>query len=129
MFLNNLDMQQQAAFLETAKLLIEADTIISNSETELLKSLKLQCDEALTPIDNFEVSSLNRILNTNKEKVSFLLELIAVAFIDGDYHEREESFIDEVARIIGISSKKLGALESWVIRQTALSTEALTFME
>lgn len=129
MFLNNLTMQQQAALLETAKLLIEADNIILKSETELFESLKSQCDLNLVCFENFELSMLVNMFDTNQQKVSFLLELIAVAFIDNEYHEKEESLVDKVAHLIGIKTKMLGALESWVIRQTDLNTEALRFME
>lgn len=129
MFLNNLNKKQQAALLDTAKILIEADHIILNSETDLFESLRAQCENDLVSIENFEISMLRNMFDTNKQKVSFLLELIAIAFIDDEYHEKEESLIDEIARLIGINSKKLGALESWVIRQTDLNTEALRLME
>lgn len=129
MFLNNLNNQQQAALLHTAKVLIEADHIILSSETDLFESLRVQCNANLEHIENFEISMLRNMFDTNQEKVSFLLELIAIAFIDDEYHEKEESLIDEIARLIGINAKKLGALESWVIRQTDLNNEALRFME
>ncbi len=122
-------MQQQAALLDTAKLLIEADNIILKSETELFASLQSQCDVNLMPFENFELSMLKDMFDTDQQKVSFLLELIAVAFIDDEYHEKEESLVDEVARLLDIKTKKLGALESWVIRQTDLNTEALRLME
>lgn len=129
MFLNNLNNQQQAALLNTAKILIEADNIILGSESELFGYLRAQCDSELEHIENFEISMLTNMFETTQQKVSFLLELIAIAFIDDEYHEKEESLVDEIARLIGINTKKLGALESWVIRQTDLNTEALRLME
>jgi len=129
MFINNLNTEQQSALLKTTELLIHSDGIVAKEELAILDILKLQCNSNVELQTSFEIANLGSIFNNEKEKVSFLLELIAVAFIDDDYHEKEESFIDEIARIIGVKPKKLGALESWVIRQVDLSNSALKLME
>jgi uncharacterized tellurite resistance protein B-like protein len=53
-----------------------------------------------------------------------LLELIAVAHADGDYHNHENVLIRKYAKALNISAEKLSMLELWVSKQLSLSIEA-----
>ncbi len=129
MFISNLNLEQQSALLKCAEILIHSDDIVSKEEDAIWDVLKAQCDSNVVMPTNFELASLRELFDDEKDKVSFLLELIAVAFIDDEYHEKEESLLDEIARIIDVTPKKLGRLESWVIRQLDLNNSALKLME
>ena len=56
-----------------------------------------------------------------------MLELIGLGFADGEYRPVESALIGEIARAMGIRDDEIAAMESWVIRQVALSEEAAGF--
>lgn len=58
-----------------------------------------------------------------------LLELLGLAHADQDYHATEKEFMQQVASACGVSENELRDMESWVVRQLALVSEAVQFME
>lgn len=129
MFINNLSNQQQSALIKTAELLIASDSVIAAEEENILNSLKSQSHPDLPNLHSFELSSLKEIFTTQKAKVSLMLELVAVALIDEEYHSNERSFINDIAGILDINDATLIQIESWVEKQMDLQKSALEMME
>jgi uncharacterized tellurite resistance protein B-like protein len=127
MFVQNLNPEQQFALLKTAETLISCDGEVTEQEIEYLDFLRSQMD-GLTEGD-FEVASLKDLFSTQKSKVSFLLELIAIAHTDNEYHANEANLITEVANLLEVNANLLGELEDWVVKQTTLLSQAEELME
>lgn len=127
MFVQNLNKEQQIALYKTTEILISCDGEVTSEELEYLDFLKKQMPPI--PEAKFEIATLQALLNTKQSKVSFMLELIAIAYADEDYHESEVHLISEIASVIGIDNHLLNKLESWVVKQTTLLSDAEELME
>ena len=129
MFIQNLSPTQQGVLLWLVKRMIKADGIISEGEENMLAIIETQCDDNCIKVDNVEMSNLKTIYQTERAKSSLMLELLAVAYADGDYHESEQGLIEEVSKNIGFLKSKISDMENWVQRQLILTSESEIFME
>lgn len=122
MFVQNLNAKQQSVLLYLAKEVINADNNLHESEQDILSIIMSQVEssELLEVIRPEEIASL---FDTNMSKASLLLELIGVAYADGDYHNEERALIKKYADTIGISEQQLRNLEDWVSKQLQLTLE------
>lgn len=123
MFIQNLDVKQQAALLYLAKQIIDADNEVDDKEIEIFAVLKSQVDASVVPAET-SLADLGNLFDSNSSKASLLLELIGVAHADGEYHAKEKSLINHYAEAMEVSSDKLEQLENWVRKQLSLSIEA-----
>jgi hypothetical protein len=124
-FLENLNVQEKAAFLGLAQHLIRADGVLAAEEENLLATLSAQSG-AIAPLEGSPAHLADQF-ETRRSKVSALLELMGLGFADGEYHPLEKALVLEVALAFGIDKAELFGMESWVIRQTALLEEARHF--
>lgn len=127
MFVQNLNPEQQFALLKTAEVLISCDGEITEQETGYLNFLKNQMNDLAE--GEFEIASLKGLFSTQKTKVSFLLELIALAHTDDEYHANEANLVTEVASLLEVDANLLDELEDWVVKQTTLLSQAEELME
>lgn len=123
MFIQNLDEKQQSALLYLAKEIINADNKLHNNEASIYTLLESQVHTSVAP-ESIKTDELNVLFKSNISKISLLLELIAVAHADGDYHNDENVLIRKYAKTLNISEEKLSMLERWVSKQLSLSIEA-----
>ena len=128
MFVQNLSAVQQGALLATSKLLMASDGIIAPEEQKMLDQLRLQFTADVIESAVFDLSNLKGLFNSKRERSSFLLELIGMAFSDSEYHEDENKLIAEVASILDVDHNDLLAMESWVEKQLELSQAVNGFM-
>lgn len=129
MFISNLSSsKQQSVFLGLAKQLIASDGNIAPKETALLETIQQQITAGVTPSD-VSLDTLNNVFECKKSKSSLLLELLGLAHADQDYHVTEKDFLNQVANACGVSENDLRDMESWVVRQLALVSETVQFME
>lgn len=129
MFVHNLSAQQQSDLLAASEILISSDGDISLEEKKMLEILASQCDEDVQATSDFSVSNLQGKFFSKAEKSSFLLELLAVAHSDGEYHALEKNLILEIANSIEIDSGTLNEMEDWVKAQLELAHISAKFME
>lgn len=122
MFIHNLTKEQQSALLYLANELIHSDGELENAEMAIIETLKKQCelDVILTPI---KIEELSTIFASNRAKYSVLLELIAIAYVDEQYHQEEQNLILKYAELLNVSNDMLINLERWVKKQLTLSQE------
>jgi len=128
MFISNLSTKQQSVFLSLAKRLIASDGNIAPDETALLETIQQQMPSGVSPSDT-ALDTLSTVFECKKSKASMLLELLGLAHADQDYHATEKEFMQQVASACGVSENELRDMESWVVRQLALVSEAVQFME
>lgn len=130
MFVSNLNPEQQQVLLHYAQKIVHADGSVVCHEQDYLKVMKAQFSadtvEALESNCKFD---LQKILPGKKSKISFLVELLGVAYADGNYHNTEKSIIVDLAKELNIETVELKCLTSWVQRQHHMLSEVNFFME
>ena len=132
MFIENFNNKQQSIFLGLAKQLIASDGIITPTEEAMLAIMQSQMGAEITSVDaNYE--ELLSIFDTKKSRASMMLELLGLAHADKNFHTSdsetfEKQFIQQVSKSCSISDAELNDMESWVVRQFALVSEANQFM-
>lgn len=124
MFVENLVGPEKSAFLGLARKVVQADGVLSPREAQLLSSFAAATG---AEIADGTVQELAAEFQTRQSKVSALLELIGLGYADGEYRLIERTSIDEISRALGFDDNEVAAMESWVIRQTALLQEAAAF--
>ncbi len=120
MFLNLLKGEEKAAFLALARKVIAADSDIAEQEMRLLDSMKKELDleeEDLAEIDDTaSIQSICAKFTSSKSKVSALMELIGIGFVDGKFVHEEQEVIFSIAKSMGISSEETTMYIDWARR-------------
>lgn len=129
MFIQHLSNDQQAALFCFAKKIIAVDGHIDEKEEVMLEAIRAQCNDNVNFDLSIDLGSLIGLFEYKHQKVSFMLELIGVAYADEDYQESEKTIIAHLAEAFEIPSTLLEDMESWVRRQMILVKEANLFME
>lgn len=94
MFLNVLKDQNKELFLELCLHLSNSDGVFADSEKEVLKAyckemeITEKTDFSMRPLENV-VSILNNNANLVEKKI-VIMELLALAYVDGIYDENEK---------------------------------------
>ncbi|HDR1285735.1 DNA repair protein [Pasteurella multocida] len=127
MFIQNLNKEQQSAFLFLAQELIKADGTLEKAEVAILETLKQQTFPDTTEKE-IALDKLPQVFNTKIATNSALLELIAIAHADEQYHENEKSLISTYAQAFNVNQDTLFLLETWVKKQIELSKEAMQLL-
>ena len=126
MFINNLNEQQKSAVVILMHRVAQADGRIDVAETQMLNDVVLSLGIVDLEADT-STSELVSRFNTQKTKVSALLELLAMAHADGEFVATEHHYIREIANKMDVSDLELAIYNSWVIRQISLLHEAEEF--
>ena len=132
MFIGNLNKQQQSVFLGLAKQLIASDGIITPTEESMLAIMQSQVESGIVAVE-VKNDELIGVFDSKKSQASIMLELLGLAHSDEDFHTSdsekfEKQFIQQVAKACRISDAELSDMESWIVRQLALVSEANQFM-
>ncbi len=123
MFITYLSPSQQNVFLTIAQDLIAADGVLATEEQALLNVFKAQIEVGIEPI-TYELDELNQIFNTQKSKISMLLELIGLGHADHNFDATEQEFVNSIAQALNITESEVAECELWVSRQINLVAEA-----
>lgn len=118
MFLNLLKPEEKTAFLTLAKKVISADSFISLKETTLLESMKkeLEIDEEIFHELTDSIEDVCKSFGSSKSKVSALMELIGIGFVDGEFAHEEQDLIFEIAQFMDISKEETAMYIDWAKR-------------
>lgn len=130
MFLYRLSPPQQRTFIGLAKKFIEVDAIVEVVEAEALHRIAAETGISAATIDPIPPSAENlAVFDTPASRAIVTLELLGLAYGDGEIHPRENAVITEIATSFGISSDKLRQMAHWVVRHEALIFEAESFFQ
>ena len=125
MFLHELSAEQRRAFLVLARQVIDADRRLSIDEVERLDRLYvesgIEAEHADAPSG---VGDLNLLFATERSRVVVLLDLLLVAYADGQLHPREVEAVRGVAAQLGVDAGTWEAALDWAGRYHALVEEA-----
>ncbi len=101
MFLNSLSSEEKIVFKNLAIAMIKADGIVEESETQILAAY---ANEMQIPMDGLEADgnvddSIKELAqsSTPQAKRIIFLELLALAFSDGNYAPEEKELIKKLA--------------------------------
>lgn len=112
MFLNSLNYEQKKVFLSMAKqILISDDGTIDSDEENYLMSI---CNEMSLGKDDeisYENDILKEIFTSKEESRLILVELIALAYSNGKYHENEKKFILNIINAMDLKEDILKDIE------------------
>ena len=101
MFLNSLNPTEKDNFMKLAVAVIKADGVVEESEKQILSAY---ANEMLIPIFNLDeqcdVDSIIKefaMTSTPQTKRIIFLELLALAFADGNYATEEKALVQQLA--------------------------------
>lgn len=127
MFLSLLSTREKVAFLALAKKVIVSDRIIAQSEMVRFKSMKQELeimdelvDEKINEsiVDNLpdNIPELCSEFVAKKTKVSALMELIGLGYVDGKFVQEEREIIYQIAHYFGIRKMETDSYIDWASR-------------
>lgn len=125
MFLHELSADQRRAFLVLARQVIDADRRLAIQEVERLDRLYVESGIEVEHADAPNgVGDLNVLFGTDRARVVVILELLLVAYADGQLHPRETEALRRVAAQLQIDAGTWEAALEWAGRYHALVEEA-----
>ncbi len=130
MFLSILNDEEKRAFTILAGHMIDADGIVVASELEALSALRREMGlpESRQSNDR-DIGRLTAAFQSRRAKVAALLELIGLGYSDANFSVGEESFVNSVAREMGLERRDVVQLDAWVRQHVQHVEEALALME
>lgn len=106
MFLNSLNPTEKDNFMKLAVAVIKADGVVEESEKQILS---VYSNEMQIPVCNFDgEEDIDKIIeefamnSTVQTKRIVFLELLALAFADGNYATEEKSLVQQLANAFEI---------------------------
>ncbi|TAE18026.1 MAG: hypothetical protein EAZ95_05415 [Bacteroidetes bacterium] len=118
MFLNLLKQEEKIAFLTLAKKIISIDSTISKQEMVLLNSMKreLELDDIDVQYLDASIEEVCALFSNSKSKVSAIMELIGIGFVDGKFVLEEQNLIYQIADAMNISREETNMYIDWARR-------------
>ena len=129
MFLNRLTVEQKKAFLAIAMKIVGADRHLDPKERRTIEAMRVEMGLLVeTDIPMGSIEELAKPFDTRQTQVISMLEGIALALVDEEFHGEEEKILRALALIFGFSEKEATAMENWVQSLKKLQKEAETMM-
>ncbi|MEE9466026.1 MAG: hypothetical protein V3W14_10690 [Candidatus Neomarinimicrobiota bacterium] len=117
MFLHDLTAHQKKTFLILAKQFVLADSKVSPKEERHFESMRSEiCAEVPSDAESYDKKELLASFDTPKSQISILLELITLGYIDGEFSEEENQFIQDLARAFRMSEDELDKYANWALK-------------
>jgi hypothetical protein len=105
MFLYQLTEIQKSAFFEVANRVVFADQRLVDSEVNYLGQLTAEAGLKRRPLPSDEpLSVLLSVFDTRQSRMAVIVEVIVLALVDGDYHDLEDVFANEVIQGFGLDA-------------------------
>ena len=129
MFLQNLNERQQGALIHYADAVMRVDNRIEPSELVAMDMLRNQAHPGVQP-DDVPIGQLGELFKTRIGRVSFLLELVGMGYVNDDFDPRQSELIRQVAAALDmLNDSTLESVEMWVVDQLALMKRAQQLMQ
>ncbi len=131
MFLENLSYEQKKVFLGLAKhVLLVDDGAIDEKEEYYLRSI---CIEMVLGLHDEHPSAnslpkLQEIFTKEEEQKVVLVELIATALSNNQYHDNQKKFIADVAETFGKKATMLHDIEKIMEQFSVFRTKIIHFI-
>lgn len=127
MYLVGLEVTERPAFYALAKHMAEADDGILAEEQELLDLFKKELGLQGEPSDMSVEAACHAFLSPEAKRLA-LLELLLLAYSDGQIGPNETVLLERVAKIFGIGHEQLVTAQVWAQGMNALNRSGLRFI-
>ncbi len=125
MFLYLLNENQKSAFFEVANRVALADQRLVNREIRYLNQLTHEAGLKRRPMPSDDpLPVLLNIFDTWEGRLAVIVEVVVLAIIDGDYHELEDVFANEVIQGFQLSQNDHDRVNR-IAEQTAAAVVAM----
>ena len=108
MFLNELNKNEAAAFINLVNQFANIDEVFAKEEKELIneyiEELNIDLDQ-VGSLDYDEVMNQLKVMSTRKKSIVYF-ELVGLALVDGEYGDKEIDFLDKIAITLDIRRDK-----------------------
>ena len=129
MFVQNLNERQQGVLLHYADQVMRVDGRIEASELQAMDMLRDQAEPGVKPED-VPIEQLSGLFQYRLSRVSFLLELVGMGYVNEDFDPRQSALIAQIAEAFSFHEDgTIEAIEGWVRDQLALTKSARQLME
>ncbi len=130
MFLASLSYEQRKVFFGlTKEILVADDDIINSHEGDYLRSLCSEMSLSFSDEMIVEKSKIKEIFHERESKKILLLELVALAHSNNNYHEKQDSYTDEICNLIGFSIDELREVEALLSKFNEVQSQLIEFVE
>lgn len=127
MYLAGLEDPEKAAFYALAKHLAEADDGVLSEEKEVLELFKKELGLQDEPAEIAVEAACNKFTSAPSKRIA-LLELLLLAYSDGDVGPNEKVFLARVGAAFGIEKAQLSSAQVWAQGMNALNRNGLRFI-
>ena len=128
MFLTELSPEQRRALHVLARTVIDADDRLTLPEVERLDEIYQESgigtETASAPN---AAGDLNLLFPTSRARAVVVIELLLVAYADGQLHPREEAAIQRIAARLQMDQGHWTNVVDWARRYASLAAEARAF--
>ena len=129
MFVQNLNERQQGVLLHYADQVMRVDGRIEASELMAMDMLRDQAEPGVKAED-VPIEQLFGLFQYRLSRVSFLLELVGMGYVNEDFDPRQSALIAQIAEAFSFHEDgTIEAVEAWVREQLALMKSARQLME
>ncbi len=129
MFLHFIqEREHRKAFLELAHAVANADGFVSGSEKRYLQGVcsELGLEEHLRIVSPpRELEEVLSGIRDRRVQHLFFLEILLLAYADGDYCEEEKQIVMDMKRMFDLPDETYEAFKSWAISYDRLRTEGM----
>lgn len=129
MFVQNLNERQQGVLLHYADEVMRADRRIDASELMAMDMLRNQAEPSVKAED-VPIEELAGLFEDRLSRVSFLLELVGMGYVNEDFDPRQSDLITQIAGAFSFHADgTIEAIEAWIRDQLALMKNAQRLMQ
>jgi hypothetical protein len=114
MFIHLLTRSEKEVLVDLLIRLTHSDNTFDKHEMDFLSNIQLKHEIPLYNNPNLSVKQLCAEITQDRSRVTIFMELLHLAYIDGDYCELEKEFLNEVAKNFAITAEKFIEIERWV---------------
>jgi uncharacterized tellurite resistance protein B-like protein len=128
MFLNNLSLEQRKVFLGLANRILIIDNSVDGAEISYLHRICAEMSLDLHDGEEYPIETLNEVFQKNEEKRLVIIELMALAQSNEEFHEYEKEFIEKVINAFGIDDSIIEEMEMLVNEYFAIHKKLANFI-
>ncbi|MDD2601017.1 MAG: hypothetical protein PHO37_17630 [Kiritimatiellae bacterium] len=117
MFLYQLGLTEKMAFVQLAKMMVTVDDgKIDDRECNLINVMANEMQVSVDSILSieFNLEQLAGQFKSEPSKRICLMELLSLALVNSEFHEKQKLLLDGLTNIFGISTRELANIDTWV---------------
>jgi uncharacterized tellurite resistance protein B-like protein len=128
MFLNNLSINQRKVFLGLANRILIIDNSVDAAEIMYLRRICAEMSLSLKDGEEFPIETLDEVFPKEEERRLVIIELMALAQSNEEFHEYEKDFIIKVINAFGIDNSVIDEIELLVKEYFATQKKLANFI-